>query len=446
MTAQDSEAALVRSENGGLPGIVTDRILRTRLVAEAIPADQPIRRVLRESVITIPRHAQVYEALLLMQEKGVEHLAVTDDENTLIGLIHSRDILHLHSSEAALLTDKIAHAETAEEAIRWCRRAPLLAKSLLDSGAHTRQITRLISAVCDAATVRFIELAGQELGSAPGPFVFLALGSQGRQEMTLFADQDNALLYSLPESGLPNESASRYFNALGTRVCAWLEGAGYPFCRGAIMANNPKWCASLEDWKQITADWIGKAEPQQLLEFNIFLDFRAVFGDLEFARQLRLHVHQQLQNHPPFLPFLARDLMRFRPPPNRFIRWLYSPAKRDRVTRIDLKEAMLPLVGFSRLYALRHRLNETHTLDRIEALNRRNLTSDADLRETVVAYDSLLKLRLLHQAECLQENRPLDNTVDWPKLDPLQKSLLREAFARIAAIQNKISYDFLGGT
>jgi CBS domain-containing protein len=107
---------------------------------------------------------------------------------------------------------------------------------------------------------------------------------------------------------------------------------------------------------------------------------------------------------------------------------------------------MMPLVGFARLYALRHRLDETHTLDRLEALNRRNLTSESDLRETAVAYDSLLRLRLLHQTECLQENRPLDNTIDERRLDPVQQSLLREAFARIAAIQKKISYDFLGGT
>jgi PAS domain S-box-containing protein len=446
MTAQASEAALVRAENGGLAGIVTDRILRTRMIAEEVPPTEPVRRVMRVAVVTIPRRAQVYEALLLMQEKGVEHLAVTDDGGGIMGLIHSRDILQLHSSEAAMLTGKITHATTAEEIIRWCHRVPLLVKALLDSGAHTRQITRLISAICDAASARFVDLAVQELGAAPCPFVFLALGSQGRQEMTLSADQDNALLYAPPEGAPAGDLESRYFLAMGNRICDWLDRAGYPFCRGTTMAKNPKWCASLADWQQVATEWIRKAEPQQLLEFNIFLDFRAVAGQLELARQLRLHVHTTLQAHPPFLAFLALDLLRFRPPPNRLARWLYPPGKRAKASLLDLKEAMLPLVGFARLYALRHRLDETHTLDRLEALNRRNLTSESDWRETAVAYDSLLRLRLLHQTECLQENRPLDNTIDERRLDPVQQSLLREAFTRIAAIQKKISYDFLGGT
>ncbi len=447
MTAQDSESALVRAENGTLVGTVTDRLIRTRVMSEGVRLDEPVRRIMREAVTTIPRHAQVYEALLLMQEKGVEHLAVTDDSGAVTGQIHGRDILHLHSSEAAMLTGKIAHAATAEEAIRWCRRAPVLVKALLDSGAHTRQITRLTSAICDAAGSRFTALALLELGPPPCPFVFLALGSQGRQEMTFFADQDNALLYDPAQSDLAaNKAAGDYFIRLGEKICAWLEQAGYPVCKGGIMAQNPRWCASLAEWERTTTEWIRKAEPKQLLEFNIFLDFRTVVGQQELARRLRRHIHDTLRATPAFLPFLSRDLMRFKPPPNRVLLWLSPPRKRARAALLDLKDAAMPLAGYARLYALKNGLDETHTLDRLEALVRRNLISESDLRETAVAYEILQRLRLLHQAECLQEQRPLDNTVDWRRLDPAQDTLLREAFTRITALQKKISYDFLGGT
>ncbi|HBA82521.1 MAG TPA: hypothetical protein DCZ95_00360 [Verrucomicrobia bacterium] len=445
MTAQDSEAALVRAENNHSAGLVTDRLLRARILAEEVHPDKPIRQIVRESVVTIPRHAQVYEALLLMQEKGVEHLAVTDDGDRITGLIHGRDILRLHRSEAAMLTDKIAHAATEEEAIRWTRRAPMLVKALLDSGAHARQATRLISAICDAATIRFIELAIRELGPAPCPFAFLALGSQGRQEMSFFADQDNALIYDPPNREPPNEKTSLYFREMAGKICDGLKQAGFFFCPGGTMAKNPKWCASLVEWESITTDWIRKAEPQQLLEFNVFLDFRAVAGEAELARRLRLHVHEMLRIHPAFLPFLAQDLMRFRPPPHGMALWLSPPRKRAQAARLDLKEAMLPLIGSARLYALRHRLDETHTLDRLDALARRNLIAESDLQKTAIAYDALLRLRLLHQAKCLQENRPLDNTIDWRRLDSVQQALLQEAFARIAVIQKMIRYDFLGG-
>jgi PAS domain S-box-containing protein len=444
MTAQDSEAALVRGEHGRLAGIVTDRVLRARIVAKSGDPREPVRRIMRESVITIPRHAQVYEALLLMQEKGVEHLAVTDDSGGIVGLIHSRDILQLHSSEAAVLTRKISDAATAEEAIRWCRRAPVMVRALLDSGAHPRQITRMVTAICDAATRRFLALAEAEQGPAPCPFVFLALGSQGRQEMSLFADQDNAILYE-PESSSPDADATgRYFLTLGQQVCTWLDAAGYPFCRGSIMARNPKWCAPLSAWQRVVTDWIRRPEPQQVLESAIFLDFRPVYGKEELARALRQHVNGALKENPAFLPFLARDLLRLKPPTAGLSR-LLRPRKAT-ANLLDMKAFLMPLSGMARVYALHHELDETHTLDRLEALARRALITEGNLRETAVAYELLLRLRLNHQAECLREGRPLDNTIDWRRLARMEQTQLKQAFDRISAIQKKVSYDFLGGT
>ena len=444
MTAQDSEAALVRGENGGLAGSVTDRVLRARIVAESADPRGTVRRVMRESVISIPRHAQIYEALLLMQEKGVEHLAVTDDGGGIVGIIHSRDILQLHSSEAAVLTRKITEAATAEEAIRWCRRAPALVRALLDSGAHPRKVTRMIAAICDAATRRFIALAEAERGPSPCPFVFLALGSQGRQEMTLFADQDNAIIYEPNTEGPVPDSVSRHFLDLGQQVCAWLDAAGYPFCRGSIMARNPKWCAPLLTWQRVVTDWIRHPEPQQVLEFAIFLDFRPVYGKEELARNLRRHVHETLDANPAFLSFLARALLRFKPPATGLGRLLW-PWKHT-ANLMDMKAILMPLDGMARVYALRHDLDETHTLDRLEALAKRALITEGNLREIAVAYELLLRLRLNHQAECLREGFPLDNTIDWRRLARLEQVQLKQAFARIAAVQKKVSYDFLGGT
>jgi PAS domain S-box-containing protein len=443
MTAQDSEAAIVRGEHGRLAGIVTDRMLRARILAESGNPREPVGRVMRESVVTIPRHALVYEALLLMQEKGIEHLAVTDDGGGIVGLIHSRDILQLHSSEAAVLTRKITEAATAEEAIRWCRRAPALVRALLESGAHPRQVTRMITAICDAATRRFLALAEARQGPAPCPFVFMALGSQGRQEMSLFADQDNAIVYEpVPDDASP-DTLSRYFLDLGQQVCTWLDAAGYPYCRGLTMARHPKWCAPLSAWERVVTDWIRNPEPQQVLESAIFLDFRPVYGREELARSLRRHVHETLRANPAFLPFLARDLLSFRPPATGLIRrwWPWRTA----ANLLDLKAVLMPLTGMARLYALRHELDETHTIDRLEALAKRALISESNLREIVVAYELLLRLRLVHQAECLREGHPLDNTIDGRRLTRLEQTQLDQAFHRIAAVQKNVSYDFLGG-
>lgn len=444
MTEQDTEAAIVRGEGNTILGILTDRVLRARLVAGAGDPREPVRNILRETVVTIPRRALVYEALLLMQEKGVEHLAVTDEDGGIAGILHSRDILQLHSSEAAVLTRKIAEASTAEDAIRWCRRAPVLARTLLESGAHPRHVTRMITAVCDAATRRFLELAQARLGPAPCPFVFLALGSQGRREMSLFADQDNAIVYDPGTEGPAAGDWNRYFLEMGQQVCDWLAAAGYPYCRGSIMARQAKWCAPMSDWQRTVQDWILRPEPQQVLESAIFLDFRPVSGDEELAQSLRRHVHETLRTHPAFLPFLARDLLRSGPPPTAFRRRL-QPWKPG-IHLLDLKAALMPISGMARLYALRHGLDETHTLARLETLARHGLITDGNVREIAMAYEHLLRLRLNRQAECLREACPMDNTADLRQLTRMEQTQVDQAIHRIEAIHRKISYDFLGGT
>jgi CBS domain-containing protein len=210
------------------------------------------------------------------------------------------------------------------------------------------------------------------------------------------------------------------------------------------MARNPKWCAPLPVWRRVVTDWIRQPEPQQVLESAIFLDFRAVYGRDELARALRRHVHETLQANPAFLPFLAGDLLRFQPPPTGLSRRLQP--WRTAQNLLDLKAILMPLSGMARVYALRHELDETHTLDRLEALAQRALIAEGNLREIAVTYELLLRLRLNHQSVCLREGRPLDNIIDWRRLTRLEQTQLDQAFHRIAAVQKKVSYDFLGGT
>ena len=106
---------------------------------------------------------------------------------------------------------------------------------------------------------------------------------------------------------------------------------------------------------------------------------------------------------------------------------------------------MMPMVTFARLYALRHRVNQTHTLERIEALSERGIIQPASRDEIVAAYDFLMQLRLQTQLSAIEVGRTPQNVIHPGKLGYIQQELLKQAFAQIAAVQKKVSYDFLGG-
>jgi CBS domain-containing protein len=281
------------------------------------------------------------------------------------------------------------------------------------------------------------------LGAAPVPFAFLALGSQGRMEQTLLTDQDNAILFASPGDPAALAAAERYFAALGERVCEGLEKAGYARCQGGVMASNPRWRMTLEGWKGSFDAWIGKAEPQELLEFSIFFDFRAVHGEARLAHELRVHIQQSLRQSPAFFPHLAQNALLFKPPYRLFGKILLGG---ETAGLLNLKDAMMPIVSFARLYALKHNVEETHTLGRLEALAQLGAIGKASLEETGAAYNLLMQLRLRRQAAALEAGATADNLIHPGALTQTEETLLKQAFAQIAAVQKKIGTDFLGGT
>jgi CBS domain-containing protein len=270
----------------------------------------------------------------------------------------------------------------------------------------------------------------------------MALGSEGRGEQTLVTDQDNALIYGQP-AGASSDSLPKYFLRLGDIVSAGLNQAGYTFCSGEVMARNPKWNRPLQDWKHYFRDWITQANPQDLLEFNTFFDFRCIWGEWEFARELRGTIQSLIAEHPPFLLHFAQNALLYKPPINLFGKIIVESGG-ESPNSLSLKEATLPIVNFARLYALRHNVSETNTLDRLYRLFELQVIKKGFYDEIVQAYSFLMELRLRNQVNALAENDKPDNLLDLKTISPMEETLLKESFSVISTIRKKISYDFLG--
>jgi len=113
---------------------------------------------------------------------------------------------------------------------------------------------------------------------------------------------------------------------------------------------------------------------------------------------------------------------------------------------LNVKDAMGPIIGFARTYALRERIEETNTLERLAALSEAGELSEAGRDEAATAFGNLMRLRLQYQAAELEAAREPDNLVAWRELGDVERTLVNQAFAQIAAIQRRVSHDFLGDT
>ncbi len=443
MTARNVTAALVASETSAIIGIVTDHDLRARVLAENARLSDPIHTVMSAPLIKISENALIYEALMRMEEKGVLHLAVEDRNGQIVSVIDNKALIQFQRYGPIVLSREISRAKSSDVVTRCCERTPLLVKTLIDSSARPRHVTHMLTSVCDAATERLIQLAVDDMGPPPAPFTFIAMGSQGRQEQTLVTDQDNGIIFVPPEDTDPKE-AGEYFLRLGQQVCDGLNQAGYPYCRGGVMASNPRWCRSLADWLSGFDEWVQKSEEQEIIDLSIFFDFRTVYGDTDLSRELRRHIHTALLDKPAFIHHLAQNALMFKPP-FRLPGNIYLSGATEHAGEINLKDAMMPIVSFARLYALRHQVNQTHTLKRLESLAERNVILSSSLDEIITAYDFLMQLRLQNQIAGIQSGPGPQNSIHHGKLGYMQRELLKQAFTQITAVQKKVSYDFLGG-
>jgi PAS domain S-box-containing protein len=445
MVDRDTTAIVVETDGGEAVGFLTDRDFRKRVAGQReADLQTPVRSIMSSPLITISRQAMIYEALMLMEEKKVQHLAVADAGGHIASVVRSKDLLQFHRYGPEVLPREIARASTAELVVRCCKRLPALVKALIDAGARPRTVAYMMSAVCDTATSRFIELAVEELGPPPTAFTFIAMGSQGRQEQTLLTDQDNAIIYQQDDAAT-KAPASAYFVSLGERVCQWLDQAGYTLCEGQVMASNPNWCRSLPEWKANFTEWILKAEPKELLDFSICLDFRPVYGEAELANELRTHIYEVLQDRPRFLPHLAQNALLFKPPFRLLGKIIKSGGPPEEAGRLNMKETLMPIIGFGRLYALRHKLPPTHSMERIEALVWKKVLEPAACDAVSASYDFLMRLRFQAQLAGLQDDGAMDNCIVLNKIGHMDEAMLKQAFLQIESLQKKIGYDFLGG-
>ena len=447
MSERNVTAALVSSGDTIL-GIVTDHDLRTRVLAENIPTNTPIHTIMSSPLSKIPENALIYEALVRMEEKGVRHLAVEDRDGQIVSVVDNKSLIQFQRYGAIVLAREISRATSPEEVAHHAGRTTPLVKTLLDSSARPRHVTNMLASICDSTTERLVQLSIEALGDPPVPFAFIAMGSQGRQEQTLVTDQDNGIIFA-PTT---DPSAETYFHNMGLFVCEGLARAGYPLCRGGVMASQPRWCRSLPDWISGFSEWIHKSEPQEIIDLSIFFDLRTVYGEAELTHELRRTFQSALNEKPACFHHLAQNALTFKPP-FRLLGNIYlgggatdTLSGTRRSGEINLKDAMMPMVGFARLYALRHQVNQTHTLERIEALTERGIILPASRDEIITAYDFLMQLRLQNQIASIQSGYAPTNLIHPGKLGYIQQELLKQAFAQTAAVQKKISYDFLGGS
>ncbi len=424
-----SSILIVRGDD--VTGIVTDRDIRSRVVAADLDSAVPVGTIMTETPVMIDAEAHAYEAALLMMQQNIHHLPVTRD-GTLIGMVSRSDFMRLETEHPLYLVSDLGKQTTAAGLAAVCKRLPGLIAGQIESDANGEQLGKFITTVTDTVTRQLIRIAETELGPAPSAYAWVALGSQGRHEQSAKSDQDNALV-------LANDASAGdmvYFERLANIVNDGLDACGYVYCPGDVMARNPKWRQPLSAWQDYFRRWISVPEEKALMHASIFFDLRCVHGDTGMVNALKETIRRAASENTIFLALMAKNAMSYQPPLG-FFRQFVLEKSGDHKNTLDLKlHGIIPIVEIARIRSLAAGEVRVGTRNRLRAAARAGEISDSDAANLVDALDFIEQLRLEHQSRLLKSGKPPDNHLAPDELSPLVRQNLKAAFSQIRVSQS----------
>ena len=418
-----------------LVGIITVRDLAQRVLAEGLEVSTPVVQVMTPNPPALPPTALGADVLRTMMEHNIGHLPIVQYGN-FYGIITQTDLTRFQAVSSALLVHDISQAKTVSALALLSQTLPKLLVQLVSSQQRHEVVTRQITDIADAITKRLLAMAQERLGPPPVPFLWLACGSQGRQEQTGVSDQDNCLF--LDDSVTADDMA--YFQQLARFVCDGLNECGYIYCPGDMMAINPRWCQPVRVWRDYFQTWMSRHTPESHMLASVMFDLRPISGQTTLYDTLQAQTLEAASRNTIFMAHMVANSLKHTPPLG-LIRGFSTVRTARNRHQIDLKHnGVIPVTDLARVYALEGQLTEINTRARLQAAGHAGITSTAGTDELVAAYDLIATLRLENQVELIRSGQKPDNYLTPSELPEFQRNHLRDAFVVVRTMQASLGH------
>lgn len=427
-------------------GIITDKDIRNRLVAQQKSYDTPVDELMTSPVMTKSKEANFSDLYLTMIKNRLHHLIFTEDgsvDSPVTGILSDHDILLSQGSSPAVLINALLNTWDVKEMAKVRDQAERLLRYYLENEVAIDFVANIITEINDIIIKRAVDLAKRKHDqdhpeASKVRFCFLSLGSEGREEQLLRTDLDNAIVFEdVPKEKL--KATKEYMLLIAQEVIETLLSCGFQPCPADMMANNPKYCQPMSDWKKQFSSWIHSPNQQALMNATIFFDYRPIVGYKALAEELTEHIYNEIGGKTIFLNFLAKNAL-LNPPPLGFFRNFIVEKSGEQKDKFDIKlRAMMPLADIARLLVLSHQVvGINNTFKRFEKLAELEPNYSELMLEAGKAYEILMRMRAIEGLNSGSSGR----YIQPEKLGKLQRQLLKNAFAPIDELQKIIRVRF----
>ena len=452
MSEGDSDALVV--VQGGTPvGVITEGDLVEKVVAAGLGGDTPVMTLVERPPVALGGNERLFDAVRTMMQHRIRRVIVVDQSSSttedsseekphVLGLLSSEDISHYRGLDPVATVELIERAETIEAlgTIRSESNRRML--RLYQQGVQSEDLLGVIAELDDQVKRRLLHLVEADLRREhsdqlyEGAWAWLAFGTPGRRESTLYARQDNGLVYADP--GADADRAAQWFEMLASRACDALETCGFGSTESGLLARAEPFRQPLDRWQAAYQHWAEGTDAQATQRAAVAFDLRPLYGDSDLVMELVDTIKGYTPN-PRLLRVLIRRATDVSIPISFFNRFELDRSEGGR-EGFDLRERGLrPVADMARALALDiGYLKSTNTFDRLRAVAASDHASATQARHLLAAYKTLADLHMRQQMQRAELGEPPSDWIDPGTLHKSQQNLLKETLKKVQGAQKAL--------
>ena len=456
MSETDADAVIVVQE--GTPvGVVTEGDVVEKIVAAGKPTDTPVMALVEKPPIALGGNERLFDAVRTMMRHRIRRVVVVDpkagqpgreDAPHVLGLLSTEDISHYRGLDPVATTELIERAATVEALADIRAESNRRLLRLYQQGVQSEDLLGVIAELDDQLKRRLLFLVERRLRRErpqdvpEGPsatWALLSFGTPGRRESTLYARQDNGLVYDDPTGVDDAARAASWYGALAEAACDAFERCGFAPVESGILARHEAFRQPLSQWKAAFRQWAEGVDAQATRRAAVCFDVRPVFGDDGLADALRETIAAHTPT-PRLLSILMAKATEVNVPISFFGRFELD---RDEAGRegFDLRtRGVRPAVDMARALALEvGYLKSANTFDRLRHVGASDSPSAAEAKRLLPAFRTLADLHIRHQMRQAEVGEPPDDWMDPGTLHKSQQNLLKETLKTVQEVQQALA-------
>jgi len=425
---KESKASVIIVKSGSRYGIITDTDLREKVLLGGANVEDNVHKIASYDLITIDKNDFLFNALLLMTQKGIKRVVVRDKEE-IVGVLEQLDLLSYFASHSHLIAVQIDKAQTFEDLKVLGSDFKNLIVSLKTKGVKVRYITKLLSSLNDKIYKKLFDMCVKP--ELQKDCALIVMGSEGRQEQIIKSDQDNALI-------IRDGVDTQLFKEPMMKLNGYLLELGFPKCSGDVMVSNEYWRRSVASYKALIDRWAYDMSDESVKNISIFLDAKYVAGDDSLLEELRDYLKNNFRARDDVLAHIAKAILNFETPLSMFLGFVIE---KEHDNRLDLKKGgIFALVHGVRTLSLKYGISATNTIERIKELNNMGVIDKVFATELIESFDTLSSIRLKAMLEAKNVNE--GNYINPNKLQKIERDLLKDSFKVINKFKKFMSFHF----